>query len=270
MNRRPSVRVGAARVIAEVLGSGRTLDRALPPVQETFDDRRDRALLQAICYGVLRFCPRLECLLDELLDRPLRSRDIRIKTLLLAGLYQLGNMDVPDHAAVAESVDAAGKLGRPGMKGLVNAVLRRYAREKADLDARVDGTRAGRWAHPEWMIDRLVAEWPDHWRGILAANNQTPPMWLRVNCSRAERNAYLDMLGGGAKAGEWAPESVLLEQAAPVEEITGFQEGAVSVQDARAIPSRATRRLGVSKRTCRSADLRESEFFPALDVPGSG
>ena len=115
MNRRPSVRVGAARVIAQVLGSGRTLDRALPPVQETFEDRRDRALLQAICYGVLRFCPRLECLLDELLDRPLRSRDIRIKTLLLAGLYQLGNMDVPDeiiqHGYLHVGTEDSGPLG---------------------------------------------------------------------------------------------------------------------------------------------------------------
>jgi len=234
MSRRPSVRAGAARVIAEVLGSGRTLDRALPPVQEAYSDRRDRALLQAICYGVLRFCPRLECLLDELLDRPLKPRDVRLKALLLAGLYQVGTMDVPDHAAVAETVDAAAKLGKPGMKGLVNAVLRRYARERTRLDARVAETKAGRWAHPEWMINRLAAEWPDHWQAILAANNERPPMWLRVNRSRAERDAYIETLGRVAKAGEWAPESVLLEEAAPVEEIEGFPEGLVSVQDAAA------------------------------------
>ncbi|MGD9292637.1 MAG: transcription antitermination factor NusB, partial [Gammaproteobacteria bacterium] len=73
MSRPSSVRAMAARVIGEVAGRGNSLDRALAPALENFEDGRDRAFLQAICYGVLRFHPRLEFLLEQLLNRPLKA-----------------------------------------------------------------------------------------------------------------------------------------------------------------------------------------------------
>ena len=95
MSRRPRVRAEAARVIADVVGRGRNLDRALTLALEAIEDRRDKAFLQAICYGVVRFYPRLDRILAELLERPLRPRDIQLRALILAGLYQISSMDVP-------------------------------------------------------------------------------------------------------------------------------------------------------------------------------
>jgi 16S rRNA (cytosine967-C5)-methyltransferase len=243
MSRRPSVRAVAARVIGDVVGRGHSLDKALVPALENFEEGRDRAFLQAICYGVLRFHPRLEFLLEKLLNRPLKARDIHLRALMLSGLYQIASMDVPDHAAVAESVAAAPAIGRPGAKGLVNAVLRRYIRERAELDGLATQSAEARWAHPQWLIDRLAEDWPDKWQSVLAENNRQPPMWLRVNRCRIARDEYLGRLDQPSTPGRCAAESLRLETPVPVERLPGFSEGLVSVQDAGA--QLAARLLGV-------------------------
>ena len=224
----------AARVIGEVAGRGKSLDRALAPALENFEDGRDRAFLQAICYGVLRFHPRLEFLLEQLLNRPLKARDIRLRALMLTGLYQISSMGVPAHAAVAESVAAAQEIGRPGAKGLVNAVLRRYIRERTNLDGLAMLSPEARWAHPEWLINRLATDWPDRWQSVLEENNRQPPMWLRVNCSRIAREDYLKELEQPASPGAYASESLCLDAPVPVGSLPGFSQGLVSVQDAGA------------------------------------
>jgi 16S rRNA (cytosine967-C5)-methyltransferase len=229
------VRAEAARVVAEVAGRRRSLDRALSGDLSAWSDPRDRALLRALSYGVIRFYPRLERLLANMLQKSLKPRDLPLKCLLMVGLHQISAMKVPDHAAVSATVSAATAIGRPGARGLVNAVLRRYLREKEDLDAAVASTPEGRWAHPEWMVKRIAADWPDRWETVLEANNQPPPMWLRVNRSRVDRDAWLKSLAPeGATAGAIAPESVLLAIPCDVEAIDGFARGTVSVQDAGA------------------------------------
>lgn len=208
---------------------------ALPPYLARVGDRRDRAMVQALSYGVIRFHPRLERVLDQLLDRPMRASEVRLRSLILAGLFQISSMKTPDHAAVSATVSAAAAIGRPRARGLVNAVLRRYLREREQIDARVDTDPAARHAHPEWIIERLRHDWPDEWQRILAANNEPPPMWLRVNRSRVDRVEYLARLGDRrAAAGTVAPESVLLETPVDVAELEGFGDGLVSVQDAAA------------------------------------
>jgi 16S rRNA (cytosine967-C5)-methyltransferase len=192
-------------------------------------------MVQALSYGVIRFHPRLERVLDQLLDRPLRASEVRLRSLILAGLFQISSMKTPDHAAVSATVSAAAAIGRPRAKGLVNAVLRRYLREREQIDALVATDPSARYAHPEWMIDRLRHDWPDEWERILAANNELPPMWLRVNSSRVDRAEYLARLGDRrAAAGTVAPESVHLETPVDVAELEGFADGLVSVQDAAA------------------------------------
>jgi 16S rRNA (cytosine967-C5)-methyltransferase len=208
---------------------------ALPPYLAGIGDRRDRAMVQALSYGVIRFHSRLERVLDQLLDRPLRASEVRLRSLILAGLFQISSMKTPDHAAVSATVSAAAAIGRPRAKGLVNAVLRRYLREREPIDALVAADPSARYAHPQWIIDRLRHDWPDEWERILAANNEPPPMWLRVNSSRVDRAAYVAQLGDRrAAAGTVAPESVLLETPVDVAELEGFAEGLVSVQDAAA------------------------------------
>lgn len=228
-------RVVAARAIARVIGGGESLDNALPALLATLEDARDRALAQAITYGVLRFQPRLELLLDAMVERPLRRRESELRALLMAGLYQIGYMDIPDHAAVSATVSGVAVIGRKGARGLVNAVLRRYARERESLDAAALATDVGRYAHPAWIIDRLRQDWQDDWEDILAAGNEPPPMWLRVNLQRTDRAAWQRRPGVPAcHAGSWTEESLCLERPADVRDLPGFDTGLVSVQDAGA------------------------------------
>ena len=119
----PGCRATAARVLGEVM-AGKSLNQLLPAALERVD-ARDRALLQQLCYGSLRQAPRLEALLHQLLDKPLRDKDRDIQGLLLCGLYQLDNTRVPDHAAVAATVNATAVLKKYWAKGMTNAILRR-------------------------------------------------------------------------------------------------------------------------------------------------
>lgn len=224
------VRATAATILAQVL-AGSTLDaplaRAMPGIIE-----RDRPLLAQLCYGSLRLAPRLQALLIQLVDKPLRERDRDIQALLLLGLYQLSDSRIPDHAAVAATVEATRELGKPWAKGLVNAVLRRYGREAGVLTSSLSPAAAA--AHPQWLYQALVSAWPDHLIALLEANNHHPPMALRVNLRQVSRDDWIAQLAAGgipARAGTLTREAVYLTQAVGVDQLPGFEQGAASVQD---------------------------------------
>lgn len=228
-------RLTAAQVLARVLGSGLHLDRALAEhLQDADGDRRDRALVQELCYGVMRWYFRYAFLLRRWLNRPLKTRDNDIRALILCGLYQLEFLRVPDHAAVAATVEAARTLGKPWAAGLINAVLRRFQRESGSLDTILAASPGAYYAHPDWLLKRLQAQWPDHWQGIVASDNQRPPLHLRVNLRRTDRDAYLAELrrsGMEAEPSALAAAGVRLRTPVDVDLLPGFAEGRVSVQD---------------------------------------
>ncbi|MEH6635114.1 MAG: 16S rRNA (cytosine(967)-C(5))-methyltransferase RsmB [Halioglobus sp.] len=224
------VRAAAARAIGEVL-AGKSLNQVLPPMLAKVSER-DRGLLQQLCYGTLRVGPRLQALLTQLLDKPLRDKDRDVYGLLLCGLYQLDGMRVPDHAAVAATVGATRDLKKPWAKGMTNAVLRRYLREREPLGATLDEAAAA--CHPPWLFYRLRKQWPALAATIIQANNQQPPMTLRVNSSQISRDAYLEILaaqGIEASPGKISPHAIVLSQPRDVLELPGFTAGQVSVQD---------------------------------------
>jgi 16S rRNA (cytosine967-C5)-methyltransferase len=228
-----SARARAAALIDEVLGGRSSLADRLPTAREGLSPR-DGALLQALVYGSLRHAPRLQFWLGRLLDRPVKKRDSIVATVILLGLYQLVYTRVPTHAAVSESVEAVRAHGRPRAAGLVNAVLRRFDRERDQHLAAVEGNDAARWLHPDWLIQQIRADWPEHWQGILDAANTEPPLCLRVNRRRLDRDALLSRFeaeGIPARAGEHAPDAVYLDEPRPVEQLPGFAEGDFSVQD---------------------------------------
>jgi 16S rRNA (cytosine967-C5)-methyltransferase len=224
------VRAAAAGVIGDVLG-GQSLNQTLPARQEQVGER-DRALLQQLCYGTLREAPRLQAVLAQLLDKPLRDKDRDITALLLCGLYQLDSTRVPDHAAVAATVNATRVLKKPWAKGMTNAVLRRYLRERESLALALDAAAAA--SHPAWLYKKILAQWPDQAATVLAANNQQPPMTLRVNSGQLSRDACLDALqqqGIDATAGTLSPHAIRLTRPVEVWTIPGFTVGQLSVQD---------------------------------------
>lgn len=225
-----AVRACAARIIAEVL-RGDSLDRALESQLHTLPER-DQSLCREICFGTLRQYPRLDAFLSQLLQKPLRAKDRDIHALALAGLYQLTSMRIPAHAAVSATVDGATVLKKRQLSGLLNAVLRRFQREEETLSKALSDAAAA--AHPDWLWDALGEHWPDHREQIAQANNSHPPMTLRVNLSRIDRDSYQQQLadaGINATPGVLGPAALTLEGAVDVAKLPGFTAGLCSVQD---------------------------------------
>lgn len=220
----------AARAIGEVL-AGKSLNQTLPAALEEVEPR-DRGLLQQLCYGTLRQGPRLQALLSRLANKPMRDKDRDVQGLLLCGLYQLSDTRIPDHAAVSATVAATEVLKKDWARGMTNAILRRFLRERDTLLADLD--EAASLAHPAWLLGALQAQWPNDWVQLVTANNSQPPMTLRVNSRQLSREDYLQLLGEGgieASAGQLSPQAIYLAAPQDVQNLPGFEDGLVSVQD---------------------------------------
>ncbi len=224
-------RAVAALAIEKVIYQGKQLNRTLEPVLQSWP-ARDRRFITDVVNGVVRWFWLLDTFAHVAMHKPLRKRDHDIYCLLLAGLYQLEFMRVPNYASVSESVNAAAALGKSWASGLVNAVLKKHAqsRQKLQLD---DLEESSRFAHPPWMIDRIRDEWPQHWGKILRANNERPQMELRVNLNRVTRLKMLQLLEERkikAKTDSNCSSSIRLSQRISVRDLPGFDQGWVSVQ----------------------------------------
>jgi 16S rRNA (cytosine967-C5)-methyltransferase len=221
----------AAAVLEQVL-DGRSLDAELAAAwrRHATLDAHDRAVAQDLAYGTVRFLPRFEALLEALLDKPLK--DAQLHSLLLVVLYQLERTRAAPHAVVDHAVRACGMLGLASAKGLTNAVLRNFLRQRTALDARVQRSEPARYCHPQWWIDRLRVEYPGRYAQVLESGNQRPPLALRVNRRRTDTASYLALLardGIGCEA--FGASAVILDKPLPAERIPGLAEGLVSVQD---------------------------------------
>jgi len=225
------LRAKAATILSNLLLQQGSLSTLLD--RQSLDDK-DYPLLQEICFGTCRWYFQLDAMLVQLLEKPLKPKDLDVRCLLLSGLYQLHYLRVPEYAVVNETVAATLVLKKQWAKGFVNAILRAFIRDKASVTEQATRSEPGRFAHPQWFVNRMKTAWPDHWQAILDANNQHPPMTLRVNSSRISRPAFLNLLGDAgiaARPGELCATSIYLESACPVSAIPGFQEGFFSVQD---------------------------------------
>jgi 16S rRNA (cytosine967-C5)-methyltransferase len=222
----------AAAIVGHVL-AGRSLDAELRGSVSADFAPADRAALQDIAYGTLRFLGRIDAALDQLLERPLK--DERLRQLLRVALYQLMHTRAAPYAIVDHAVSAAAGVGQPAARGLVNAVLRNFLRRRESVLAAASKTEAGAYSHPQWWIDKVKAQYPERYAAVLEHANGHPPLTVRVNRRRQSVDAYLGRLhaeGMGARA--LGGDAVLLERPVPVERIPGFAHGDVSVQDAAA------------------------------------
>lgn len=222
----------AAQVLARVM-TGQSLTCALEQAVPAAVSDKDRSFIQALCYGVCRQYHRLNYLLNQLISKPIK--DIEIRALILAGLYQLGFMRVKTHAVVSETVAATQK--KSWAKALVNGVLRTYLREQLLLDSKTDEVPEASFSHPDWMIKQIRQDWPDQAAEILLENNQQPPMCLRVNQRVISRDQYqLRLIDQGMESqqSEHSQVGILLDRPVSVSLLPGFSEGLVSVQDSAA------------------------------------
>lgn len=212
---------------------GESLAELLPELQARLEPQQ-RPRLAEYAYGVLRWLPRLDAVLGQLLDKPLPPRERELRALLRAACYELLYMRSPAHATVNGWVEAVRSIKKSRAGGLVNALLRRLQREQAEIETAVDKSPVARLAHPQWLIEDLRRDWPEQWAQICEAGNQRAPMSLRVNLARAERAdllQQLDTAGIEASADPLSPAGIALARPHAVEALPGFAEGLLSVQD---------------------------------------
>jgi 16S rRNA (cytosine967-C5)-methyltransferase len=206
--------------------------------------------VQALSFHTLRWLGSAGALRALLAPKTPPPRVDALLCTALALLWPEGKPPYAEHTLVDQAV-AAARQRTPAAAAFINAVLRRFLRERDPLVSAARRTPLGAYNHPAWWVERVRADWPEHWQAVLLAANQHPPMTLRVNARRGTGLAYLQRLAaagrsatlleepvtaGGALATEASRPSatLVLAQPCPVEQLPGFAEGEVSVQDAAA------------------------------------
>jgi 16S rRNA (cytosine967-C5)-methyltransferase len=223
----------AALAVHDVVHQGRSADQVLEATQS----RTDRAAVRAIALGTLRWYLRLAPALEPLVSRPFAELSPKLSALLVTAAHQVEYSRGAPEAQVHLAVDASRIVGEPRASGMVNAVLRKFVAQRAELLAVADRDPARLHAHPRWLVDAIEAAWGGRAAAVLAANNLHPPMVLRVDSSQSTVADFLRAwraLGRDAHPVEWNPDAVVLEHPAAVQLLPGFESGAVSVQDGAA------------------------------------
>ena len=226
-----SARLLAVQLIQRVIEAEAKLSPEL--FNDTQINIKDKPFIQEICYGTIRWYGYLESILNRYVDKPIKKKDRILKYLLLIGFYQLNYMKKPAHAVVSETVEVCKELNKKAATGFVNAILRRYLRETNNAHDD-DQLMHCQLSHPEWLVSTINKDWPDHIEQLLKANNQKPPMTLRVNNKFISREAYLQKLNENdidASFTSHSPNGIQLESPCNVDTLPGFNEGLFSIQD---------------------------------------
>jgi 16S rRNA (cytosine967-C5)-methyltransferase len=228
-----SARSLSAHAVARVLREGVTLDAALKHALIAADPKL-HASVRSLSYGAVRGYFRHEAILGKLLSTPVRSLDFLVRALLSVALFEIEDRRTPEYAVVDAAVQTAKATDAMRASGLINAVLRRYLRERTTVDADIASRPATRHAAPIWLADRMRADWPVRWTQLLAAGDSQAPMWLRVNSRMSNTADYLQQLqvaGMGARVEARVPYAIVLDAPCDVHALPGFSSGVVSVQD---------------------------------------
>jgi 16S rRNA (cytosine967-C5)-methyltransferase len=230
---------GAAHAVAQVR-SGVTLPLALAAAFGVMDaSPQARGAIQDIAYRAMRKLGRSDALLGLMTSKA--PEPPMLAGLMCCALALLDTAEGEPNAyeeftVVDQAVTAA--AAHPDMahaRGMVNAVLRRFLRERARLVPQALEQPVAQWNYPDWWIAAAKAAYPRQWQQILAAGNALPPMTLRVNRRKSTVEDYLKLLAdAGIGATRVGPSAVRLERPVPVGQVPGFLQGVVSVQDAGA------------------------------------
>lgn len=226
-----NIQLAASQIVQQVLVDGRNLNQVLEESlrRKTVWTPAQRAALQDLSYGTLRFYGQLDALLGALLHKPLS--DQRIYYVLLVALYQLQYSKAAQYAVVDHAVRSAQMLNAK-VSGLVNAILRNFLRSQNLLLEQTAQQPVGKYSYPQWWIDELQAQYGERCAALLEAGNQHPPMTLRVNQRRSSTADYLALLAQqDLSARVVEPDALQLDKPVPVDKLPGFLAGVVSVQD---------------------------------------
>lgn len=218
--------VDARRALLDGTSLSGALDSSaegLPPIA--------RAALQSILYDFVRNRALCDTLSRRLLESAPPPPVLGIIEIALALLVE---KRYSDFTLVSEAVNTARDHRRTSrFSGLINAVLRRFLREKEVLLEDCSAMLEVRFNAPRWWIERVRTAYPENWKEILELTTRHAPMTLRVNVRRTTPEAYLALLEKeGISAKRVGADAIMLDVPRPVCEVPGFAEGVVSVQDA--------------------------------------
>lgn len=214
--------------------AGRSLTEVLAAVPAA-----SRPGVQSLTFHVMRWMGGADAVRAVLAPRTPPPRVESLLITAIALLWPDADLPYPEHTLVDQAVTAA-RERTPAAAAFVNAVLRRFLRERKGLVALAQQDLAGAWNHPAWWVERLRHDWPTQWQAHLRLANTHPPMTLRVNARRQSAPDYLRLLERqGQRA--WLLEApglgghaLQLARPCPVNRLPGFADGWVSVQDAAA------------------------------------
>ncbi len=221
----------AAIAVSNVL-AGRNLTLALPEALSSYSSAtlQQRGAAADLSYGTLRFYGEVSAYLTQLLEKPLSNE--HITALLLVAIYQLLHDKADDFTVVNQAVKAASYAKPKWAKGLVNGVLRNFLRQKDALAEKMKVDEVAIYSYPKWWINKLRSQYPKSWQSILETGNEHPPMTLRVNIRKTNAQEYCQLLARkNIEALPLGAQAVMLTKPLPVEQVPGFADGVVSVQD---------------------------------------
>lgn len=222
----------AAHLVSRV-AAGKSMAGELERIPREEGSASARGALIDLTHGTLRRYGRSQAIVRELTRH--RRPDAPVEALLWCAFYCLESGRYAPYTVVDQAVRACALLEKPGAKGYVNAMLRRFVRERGALEARIGADEEALYRHPLWWIDIVRAAYPSRWGDVLAAGNSHPPMCVRVNRRRTGTAEYGEELAASGIAFRQVGEhALLLEHPVPVERLPGFESGRVSVQDAGA------------------------------------
>jgi 16S rRNA (cytosine967-C5)-methyltransferase len=220
--------LAAAATVVAAVARGRSLSQEAGRFADSQGDDWRAALID-LTHGTLRCYGRVQATVMALSHQ--RPQPL-VEALLWCALYALDSGRHRTATVVDEAVKACVVLEHWTAKPYVNALLRRFLREGAAVQARLERDPVARYQHPAWWIDLLRVAYPAAWEAILAAGNGRSPMCLRVNRRRADIEDYRERLAQqGRMARRCGPQALLLEHPLAVERLPGFAEGEVSIQD---------------------------------------
>lgn len=198
-------------------------DKPLPTSFSTWSPTAKHLLLQTC-----RYYHRLACIANHLMSK--KPKNKQVFCIIILGLCELHILDKPEHAVINEMVNLVKKNKLHSAAGFTNAILRKSIREKDLWLKKLADEASFIYSHPNWLIEKIRSYWPNEWQSILKANNTHPPMTLRVNEAKIQRQDYLNLITD-AQATTISPQGIVLKQAVSIDELSGFYEGQISVQD---------------------------------------
>ena len=238
-----SVRVRVIRTLLAIQ-NGQSLSSVLDPLLNSLHDG-DKGFAHALLLTTLRQWHALARLLDTLADNPID--EVEVRTTIQVGLVQLLYLEVADHAAIHETVEAVKEIEFAHASGLVNAILRKVAKNPSKFRKKCDKKHS----LPNWLAYQLKQDWSEQYDELTQGLRQAAPMFLRVNTAISSVEDYQHTLDGAeidadlveltssihlpnASATTLSTTGLRLHQSTAVNALPHFAEGVASVQDLHA------------------------------------